>query len=128
MADPFLAIVSVIAFLGLVIAAYLSYRVYSFNRLNERWLAMVLGFIAAAMSRSFGLGARLGWFPDLHPSLLDIWAEMMIVIASILFITGMWSMMRSFETFEVIEKRTIEKATAFDRMAVRSEGKRRRSR
>lgn len=81
-----------------LVAAYLAWRIYLFNKTNKWWLALVTAFFIQGIRRVFSL------FEDANiigsSLLLD---RTLAFTISLLIVVGLWAMLRNFENFEVIK-------------------------
>lgn len=107
-------ITGILSILGSVVAAYLSYRIYVCNRLNKSWLAVTLAFLLIIIRRSIGFMISGKILPD-WVGALQTAENTLLVVISVLYIWGFWSMLKSFENFDVVEKKTREKTRAFNK-------------
>lgn len=107
------AIVSLISIVGLAFAAYCAYKIYEYNRLSTGWLAIVLAFVMLVLSRIICISGDLDILKGVSPAVLKAWDVILILFTGILFITGMCSMKKSFENFDIIEKQAENKAAIF---------------
>ena len=96
-----------------LIATWLSYKIYKYNRLSRGWLSITLAFTLVAFSRILSFSEDLGIFLELNKSVLKIWDVILLILINILFITGLLSMLRSFESFDIVEKKVQEKLKIF---------------
>jgi hypothetical protein len=112
--DPILS-----SFLGIfqiiiqAVAAYYSYKIFSFNRLNKGWLFLTFGLILMTFRRITAslielklLSSFSGWLVDLDRIILP-------TIISLSILIGLLFMLKNFESFDIIEKKvknTIKKA------------------
>jgi hypothetical protein len=102
-----------LSIIGSIIATYLSYVIYKYNRVSKAWLAVTLAFLLIIFRRSLGFAINLDLFTTLGPTLKSIENTLLLII-SILYILGFWSMKKSFETFDIIEKKTRKKIKHFN--------------
>jgi len=100
---------ALLSILGLIWTAYLAYKIYVFNRLGQGWLAMLLAFVLLIFHRLIVYAHDFELFTDLHPLVLKAWQTLLFIIVGILWIIGMSSMKKSFETFDIVQKKTREK-------------------
>ncbi len=87
-----------------LITMYLVYRIYTFNRLNKYWLFIALGFFFIIILRVLTLLYGEGFFPSFF-KLWYIYDPVLRIINSTCFIIGFWPMLKSFQNFEVLEKK-----------------------
>ncbi len=107
-------IAGILSIIGSIIAAYLSYAIYKYNRLNKAWLAVTIAFVLIVFRRGIGFATDFGLLPELSKILKSVEGILLLVI-SLLYIWGFWSMKKSFETFDVIEKKVGEKIKEMSR-------------
>ena len=84
--------------------AYLTYKIYSFNRLDKSWLLVTVGFFLILLLRVLNLLMGEGLFPEFF-KLWYIYDPILRIMNSTCFILGFWSMLKNFENFEVVEKK-----------------------
>lgn len=95
---------SVLAFLFQLLAAWVSYKIYAFNRLSNWWLALIIAFLVQAIRRGFQI------FYDVSSTSMNIVLDrsLMFLISLFLFL-GLWSMLKNFENFDVVQKKVDSK-------------------
>ncbi len=108
MASDFDLAMNVLSIIGSVAAAFLSYEIYRYNRLDRAWLAVTAAFILIVFRRSIGAALQLGFFPQFNAMLQPVESVLLVVISA-LYIWGLWAMWKRFETFEIVEKSVREK-------------------
>jgi hypothetical protein len=92
-------LLDVLAVVLQLMASYFAYRIFKFNRLNKRWLALVLAFLVQTVRRGVQVCV------DLNILSLNVFIDRVLMfIISLLMIVGLWTMMKNFENFEVVEK------------------------
>ncbi|MFH1056071.1 MAG: hypothetical protein V1744_08270 [Candidatus Altiarchaeota archaeon] len=94
-----------------ITAAYLSYGIYRHNRLNKPWLAVTMAFILTIFHQTVGLIPYEALLPNLK-TVVKNFEGILLLIISLLFVWGLWSMKLSFERYELLEKKTKEKVKA----------------
>jgi len=107
-------IIGIFSIIGSVVASYLSYIIYKYNRLAKAWLAVTAAFVLIIFRRGLGFVTEFGFLPEARSTLKFIEGILLLVI-SVLYIWGFWSMKKNFEKFEVVEKRAKEKIELFIR-------------
>ncbi len=98
--------------IGSVIAAYLTYAIYRYNRLSPGWLALAIAFILIVFRRSIGFAIDRGYATAIQPYLKASEGVLLLII-SLFNIWGLWAMKKNFENFEVVEKKVRERVNAF---------------
>lgn len=106
-------ILGILSIVGSAITAYLAYGIYRHNRLSKAWLMVVVAFVLIIFRRTLGYAMDMGYLADLKVALKEIEGVLLLVI-SVLYIIGFWSMKKNFENFDVIEKKTKEKIKAIN--------------
>jgi len=96
-----------------LIAAYFSYVIYKHNRLATAWWAVTVALILLAFNRITAIINEFNFLPEFagHVKLLD--QVMFPLIISLLLIWGLWTMKKSFESFDVVERNISKKAAIF---------------
>ena len=87
-----------------VYIVYLVYKIYSFNRLNKSWLFVAFGFFFIVILRLLTLMNSGGLFPSFF-KLWYIYDPLLRIMNNICFALGFYSMLRSFEDFDIVEKK-----------------------
>jgi hypothetical protein len=86
-----------LAFVLQLAAAWLSYKIYKFNRLSKGWLAIVAAFLLQALRRLVQL------YYDYSGDVLNIVFDRAVMLfISLLIFIGLWSMLNNFENFELV--------------------------
>lgn len=92
-----------------IVAIYFTYVVYKYNRLNKVWLSVTVALALMTVRRIIALGIELEIFANSEA--IEFTDRALIPLAvSTLLLGGLWSMKRSFESFEILEKKVREKA------------------
>jgi cell shape-determining protein MreD len=91
------------------IAAYLSYKIYRFNRLNYGWLAVTLALLLMTLRRVTALFIEMHVMSNLEGWIADIDRIILPTIISILLLYGLFCMLKNFESFEVVKEGVIKK-------------------
>ena len=113
MAEELNIILNGLSIVGSIIAAYFSYEIYKYNRVDRSWLAVTAAFVLIIFRRGMGAAYDLGFFPELGEALKSAEGALLVLI-SILYIWGFWSMKKRFESFDIVEKEAGKKAKAFE--------------
>lgn len=98
------------------VAAYFSFIIYKYNRLNKAWLAITVALAIIAFRRITALTIELGVFAELGGTIEFVDRILLPFVISVLLFGGLWSMKKSFESFEVVEKRVREKIPFFGKV------------
>ncbi len=109
MVDYVTTVLGVLQIIIQIVAAYFSYKIYKYNRLSKAWLAVFLALIVMTFRRFTALAINLGVLKQFSGSIQFIDSIGLPFIISVFLLIGLWSMSRSFENFEVVEKITKEK-------------------
>ena len=96
-----------------LVAVYFSYIIFTFNRLNKAWLAVILALILMTIRRFTVLLTELDALPALTGTIQFIDRIILPFAISIFLAVGLFTMMKKFETFEVVEKATKKKIKDF---------------
>jgi len=88
-------------------AAYLSFKIYSYNRVEKSWLAVTLGLAVMAIGKGASLAFGAFDVPDL-PEANVIDGVILPFVISILMLIGIGSMLRQFHSFDIIERKARE--------------------
>jgi hypothetical protein len=105
--DIVLVILGGVALVFQLVAAYLAFKIYKFNRLSGWWLILLSAFELEALRRFILViqDIQLSYVP---PSLM---LDRTILFAVSLFLNiGLLSMLHSFQSFDFLEKKVSEKA------------------
>ena len=94
-------------------AAYLSYRIYKFNRVNKGWLMVTIALILMAVGRIFAVVLLLGWANELPPIVAFIDSLVLPFLISVFLLIGLYSMFRNFVSFDIVEKNVQDKIKNF---------------
>ena len=105
-------VIGVISILGSLISAYFSYEIYKYNRLSKAWLSVSTAFVIMVFLRIVTFTLEFDLFPQLL-NFLRLIGDILFLVISGLYIWGFWSMKKNFENFEIVEKKTREKAISF---------------
>lgn len=102
----FFLIIGLSSILLSIFATYLSYELYKYNRLSVGWLALTLAVLLTVFVRVVVFFEDSALFSELNPLVLKTWNVLLLFSVNILFVVGFWSLKKSFESFEVIQKKT----------------------
>lgn len=94
-------VLDLLAILFQFTAAYFGFRIYRFNRLSPGWLAVVLGFIIQGLRRTITLLVDVNYLV-VSSEAFESFDRLMAMFISVLMVVGILSMLRSFESFEVV--------------------------
>ena len=101
----------VISIAGSLIAAYLSYIIYKYNRLSSDWLSITLAFVLIIFRRLLGFASELGMYPESR-ELMKSTESILLPVISALYIWGFWSMKKTFDKYALVEKNVSAKLSA----------------
>ena len=114
MVDYVNVILGVLQIIIQFIAAYFSYVIYKYNRLSKAWLAVFLALMLMTVRRFIVLFVELNIRAELSEPLQFIDDIILSLFVSIFLFVGLFAMKKSFETFEIIEKKTKRKLKHFN--------------
>ena len=97
-------------------AACESYSIYKFNRLKKGWLSITGALILMAASSVFGLLIQEGSIAT-NPSIIALYTVWLPVLTALFLFAGIQSMLKSFESFDIVEKQVGDKAAKFFKTA-----------
>lgn|SRR3989338_9125219 len=108
------ALFAVFQVAGSLVAAYLAYEVYRYDRLSRAWLSVVAALLLLSVNGLLNLAHELGTFPILTGE-IALFAKNYLLQSMILLLLlfGFWGMKYKFESFEILEKRVGEKVRSF---------------
>jgi len=108
------ALFAVFQVAGSLVAAYLAYEVYRYDRLSRAWLSVVAALLLLSVNGLLNLAQELGTFPILTGE-IALFAKNYLLQSMILLLLlfGFWGMKYKFESFEILEKRVGEKVRSF---------------
>jgi len=90
-------VLDILAVLLQLIASYIAFRIYKFNRLSKWWLALVLAFLVQAVRRGMQVSV------DLSLTSSNVFFDRIMMFAiSLLMVIGLLAMMKNFENFDVV--------------------------
>ncbi len=99
MMETYIIILGVLSLIFQFLAAYLSWNIYYFNKTNKWWLALVFAFVLQAIRR-----VQQVYYDIVGTSAQNIFLDRgLMFLISLLILIGLWSMLKNFENFEVIE-------------------------
>lgn len=107
--DETLAAVGIAQIVAQFAAAYLSYTIYKYNRLNKAWLAVTVALVLMGLHRFVALAVDLQLSTRLSGPLHFLDQVVGPFAISVFLLWGLWSMKASFETLDFTEKKTKEK-------------------
>jgi hypothetical protein len=111
MVNFLLLLLGVFSLVFQISAAYLAFKIYKFNRLSEWWLILLSAFELEAMRRFLVVVANM----SVEAVSLMLVIDMTILFAVSLFTNiGLYSMLKNFENFDFIEKKSSEAAKNFN--------------
>ena len=94
------AIIKFVEILFLLGAAYFSNSIFKFNRLNKAWLVLTISLLLMALNN-----IALIFLGSDYTENLEILNESFLpLLIAISLFWGLWSMKKSFEDFDVIDK------------------------
>ncbi len=110
MPDSVLMFLGVFAIVFQLSAAYIAYSIYRFDRMSKWWLFIVFAFVIMGVRRVFTLWADY--------SIVNVTSEMIFdrglaFLISVLINVGLWSMLKSFNSFDIVAKKVRDKAKKF---------------
>ena len=107
--EQLLLVLQLVSFIMSLFAIYFSYKIYQFNRLRKAWLAITVAMTFLSIRRFIGV-LDLSNFVDGLPKIIDIIDRPIIpFITMTLLVIGLYSMKKSFETFDIVGKKVHEK-------------------
>ena len=107
MVDTFSIVVGVLSIIGSIITVYLCQKIYLFNRLSKWWSAVTMAFVLIVFRRGIGFLRDFNVYPA-YTETLRFSENILLLAISALYIVGFVAMLRNFENFDVVEKRTKE--------------------
>ncbi|MBI4144715.1 hypothetical protein HY493_00720 [Candidatus Woesearchaeota archaeon] len=111
MVDSTLVLAAGLASIALqVVAVYYVIAIYRYNRLAYAWLALAVASAIMVVRRVTALGKIEAVFPAAAETLRLLDTIILPLTISVCLVIGYYSMKRRFETFEIVEKTTSEKA------------------
>lgn len=103
-------VIGMVSLIGQLIAVWMAYRIYRHNRVNKGWLAIVAALGVMLLRRFTSLALLLGLGGADYTETLRLWDRSLIpLIVTVLLLIGIWSMKKSFDSFAVVERQTIDK-------------------
>lgn len=108
------ALFAVFQVAGSLVAAYLAYEVYKYDRLSRAWLSVVAALLLLSVDGLLDLARDIGVFPLLTGE-IAAFAQYHLLdsLILLLFLFGLWGMKYKFESFEILEKRVEDKIRGF---------------
>lgn len=101
----FTVILGIISILGSLFTAYLTYGIYRYNRLSKGWLALTWAFIFIVLRRTLGFVSDFKLLPDYLP-IFKTTEGFLLLLITFLNIIGLYTMLKNFEEFDIVEKKT----------------------
>lgn len=111
---PLISAVHILSLLITVVALYLAYQIYKFNRMGKGWLTLVFALILVIIRRGIVLATYWGYFPNLGSKIVEVDSVIFLVTIA-LYSFGLWTMYRSFKTFDIVERKSREKIKVFNK-------------
>ena len=96
-----------------LVAAYFSFKIYTFHKLSKVWLAVPLGFVFMAVRRILALSYAQGYFQDSILSIQFVDSIFIPFVISLLLVFGIWAMYNNFRDFALVEKDVDKKVAQF---------------
>lgn len=94
-------------------AAYFSYKIYLFNRINKVWLAVTFALIIMTFRRITAFMIEINYLSAFRGSIADLDRIILPTLISVLLLYGLWAMYKNFENYEVVEKKVRDKIKHF---------------
>ena len=116
MADAIQVVIITVSGLLQLGAAYSSYVIYKYNRLKKGWLSITGALILMTASSVLGLLIQEGSIAA-NPSIIALYSAWIPVLTALFLLIGIQSMMKSFESFDIVEKKVGDKASKFFKTA-----------
>jgi hypothetical protein len=85
------------------VAAYFSYKIYLFNKENYGWISVTVALVLMSFRRITALLIGLKYISALGGWVALLDRLILPSIISLLLFGGLWSMLKNFENFRVIE-------------------------
>jgi hypothetical protein len=86
-------------------AAYMVYKIYTFNRLSKGWLFVIVGIFLMMIRRLINLFVLSGFVETLPANIHMLERVVLPFFISLFFLMGLFSMYRNFTRFDVVEKK-----------------------
>ena len=110
--DPFETIISkilgIFEIMLLLAATYYLYKIYTFNRLNKKWLLFPMMTLFFAF-RHFLILIKFNFIEELIVRYILFDQVFVPFMISLFILLGVYDMLKKFESFEIIEKQTHKK-------------------
>lgn len=91
--------------IGQFYAAYLSYKIYSFNRMRKVFLGVTVALFLMGLRRITALLIEFKLFSQLSGWIATFDRVILPFIITVLFVLGLYEMKKEFESFEIISKK-----------------------
>jgi hypothetical protein len=104
---------NILSILASVVTVYISFEIYRYNRLNKSWLAVTTGLFLMVFRRTLGFVADYTSNTGMKAMTKSIETGTLLLI-SLLLIWGFWSMLKSFQNFDIIQKKAEDKVKNFN--------------
>lgn len=91
------------------IAAYYSYRIFSFNRLNWGWLAMTFALVLMTFRRVTAILIETKFLSVFSGIISDLDKIILPAVISVFLLVGLFVMFKNFRNFDLIEKKVKSK-------------------
>lgn len=101
-------IVSFFAVLQIIIqsvAVYYSYKIFSFNRLNNGWIALTFALVLMTFRRITALLIEMSLLQNFSGWLAYTDRIILPTLISIFLLVGLYVMFRNFDDFDVVENK-----------------------
>jgi len=113
-------ILAVLQIIIQIIAAFLAYKIYTYNRVSKSWLYLVVAFILMSFRRMTALLIGINLLPALDGSLSWIDRTLLPFLISVFLVIGVWALLKQFETFDIVDKKTEQKIKEFSESFIKS--------
>jgi hypothetical protein len=88
------------------IAAYFSFVIYRFNRLNKAWLFVTFALILMTFRRITASLIEFSLISNFSGTIALLDRIILPFLISIFLFLGLWAMLKNFESFEVVATKT----------------------
>jgi len=93
---------------GGIITAWLTYKIFLFNRIGRGWLAVMWAFIFMALRRALGFMSDFNILPD-YKTYFKFTEYIILVIITTCLLYGFYAMLKNFEGFDIVERKVQSK-------------------
>ena len=83
-----------------LVAAWFGYKIYQFNRLSTGWIALIIAFLIQVVRRMFQI-----YYDYMGVEMGILFDRSLMFFISLLLVIGLWSMLKNFENFDLVERR-----------------------